>query len=241
MLAKLLQPVISLALPPRCAGCGAIADDDHRFCATCWGSLRFLGPPWCAACHAPMSYEPAPGTWCAPCLQTPPRHGGIDAAVAYGEVARGVALRLKYGGRAAFAETAARLMARHLATDVDLLVPVPLHRWRLWSRGYNQAGLIATALARLSGVRVDAQALVRHRATQPLRGASGAERRRVVRGAFAVPPGARARVTGKRIVLIDDVYTSGATTDACITTLRSAGAAHVAVLCWARVISDRDD
>lgn len=241
MLAKLLQPVLSLALPPRCAGCGAIADNDHRFCAACWGSLRFLGPPWCAACHMPFSHEPEPGTRCGPCLAAAPRHGSVDAAVAYGAVARTVALRLKYAGRAAFAETAARLMVRHLAADTDLLIPVPLHRWRLWSRGYNQAGLIAGALGRLSGVPIDVHGLVRRRATPVLRGQSGAGRRRTVRGAFEVPHTLRIRVAGKRIVLVDDVYTSGATTDACIAALHAGGAARVAVLCWARVIADGDD
>lgn len=189
----------------------------------------------------PFSHEPEPGTRCGPCLAAAPRHGGVDAAVAYGAVARTVALRLKYAGRAAFAETAARLMVRHLAADTDLLIPVPLHRWRLWSRGYNQAGLIAGALGRLSGVPIDVDGLVRRRATPVLRGQSGAGRRRAVRGAFEVPRTLRTRVAGKRIVLVDDVYTSGATTDACIAALHAGGAARVAVLCWARVIADGED
>src|SRR4051812_37287566 len=111
--ARLLAPLrfaANLALPPRCPGCGAVTGDDHRFCATCWNELRFLAPPWCAACHVPFAYDRGPDALCATCHGKRPRHAGVRAAVAYGDVARTVALRLKYGGRTAFAETVARQM-----------------------------------------------------------------------------------------------------------------------------------
>ena len=241
MLRALLHPVIALALPPRCAGCGAVTSSDHRFCARCWASLRFLGPPWCAGCHTPFPHDRGADARCGACLADPPRHAGVDAAVAYGPVARTVALRLKYGGRAAFAETAARLMIRHLAADADLLLPVPLHRWRLWSRGYNQAGLIAAALSRASGVAGAGDVLIRRRATPVLKGLGASGRRRAVSGAFAVPPACRSRVAGRHIVLVDDVFTSGATANGCVSVLRSAGASRVSVLCWARVIDSAAD
>jgi ComF family protein len=241
MLATLLHPVIALALPPRCAGCGTITNSDHRFCTACWGSLRFLGPPWCVACHAPFDHDHGPDARCGACLAAPPRHGGVDAAVAYGPVARTVALRLKYGGRAAFAETAARLMLRHLPRDAELLLPVPLHRWRLWSRGYNQAGLIAAALSQASGVAWASDVLIRRRATPVLKGLGASGRRRAVAGAFVVPAARRPEIAGRRIVLVDDVFTSGATAEACVTALRAGGAARVSILCWARVISDEAD
>ena len=241
MLRALIRSIVSLALPPRCAGCGAIANSDHRFCSTCWSGLRFLGPPWCASCHAPFAHDRGEGAWCAACLADPPRHGGIGAAVAYGPVARTVALRLKYGQRAAFAETMARLMTRHLPPGADLLIPVPLHRWRLWSRGYNQAALIAAALSDAATVPCASDLLVRKRQTAVLRGLSGAARRRAVRGAFAVPADKRTRIRDRHVVLIDDVYTSGATADACVHVLLAAGATRVSVLCWARVIEDTAD
>ena len=192
-----LRHVVDYALPPRCAGCGSPVEADGRFCADCWGGLRFIGPPWCAGCRAPFEVELGPGARCDECRVRPPRHAGVSAAVAYGETARRLALGLKYGRRMGVADTMARLMRRHLAADAELIVPVPLHRWRLWQRGYNQAGLIGAALARDGGARFVADALIRTRRTPPLRGLNGHERVRAVRGAFAVAP-ARAGWCGDR-------------------------------------------
>jgi ComF family protein len=127
-----------------------------------------------------------------------------------------------------------------IPAETDLLVPVPLHRRRIWSRGFNQAALIAHALAKLSAVPEDRDVLVRPRRTVVLRGLGGRQRARVVAGAFAIE--AAERVRGKTVVLVDDVYTSGATADACTRVLLRAGARSVTILCWARVLSaDRDD
>jgi ComF family protein len=236
-----LRVAADLALPPRCPGCGAVTAADHRFCADCWGALRFLGPPWCAACHAPFAYDRGPGALCGACHQKPPRHAGVLAAVAYGDVARTVALRLKYGGRTAFAETVARQMARLMPAGAELLVPVPLHRWRIWSRGFNQAALIARALTRTTGIANDPLLLQRVRSTPVLRGLGARGRARAVAGAFRIAPNARDRLRGKAIVLIDDVHTSGATSDACTRSLLGAGAASVTILCWARVLDPAAD
>ncbi|MEG3165380.1 ComF family protein [Sphingomonas sp. PB2P19] len=241
MRARPLQGLIALALPPRCAGCGVPVADDHRFCGACWSSLRFLGPPWCAACNVPFPFDRGEGALCASCLAEPPRHAGARAAVAYGPVARNLALRLKYGGRIAFAETMARHMLRLMPAEADLLVPVPLHRWRIWTRGFNQAALIAQALARLSAVPEDRTVLVRTRRTVPLRGLGKRQRAKTVSGVFATTAGARDRLRGRAVVLVDDVYTSGATADACTRVLLRAGAASVTILCWARVLSATDD
>lgn len=235
----LLADTLALALPPRCPGCGAVVRGDHRFCVDCWGSLDFIGPPWCATCCTPFEIDRGPEAQCGACLDSPPRHAGARAAVAYGPVARTLALRLKYGGRLAFATTAARLMARHMPDDAGLLVPVPLHRWRLWGRGFNQAALIAVALSKSSGIAHDPLILRRARRTPALRGMGPRQRRDAVRSAFMVAN--RDALTGKHVVLVDDVYTSGATADACARTLLKAGAAKVTVLCWARVVADAVD
>jgi ComF family protein len=241
---RLLSPLArlaALALPPRCPACGVVAEADHRFCGTCWAELRFLGPPWCATCHLPFEVDRGADAQCGACLADPPRHDGVRAAVAYGPIARAVALKLKYGGRMAYAETMARAMARLMPGEAELLVPVPLHRWRLWGRGFNQAALIAGALSRARGVPADPHLLRRVKATPVLRGLGAKGRAKAVRGAFALAPGAKARLKGRTIVLVDDVHTSGATADACTRVLKRSGAARVILLCWARVLEGGPD
>ena len=178
------------------------------------------------------------GARCGACLADPPRHAGVRAAVAYGPVARTLALRLKYGRRTAFAETAARQTARLLPDDADLIVPVPLHRWRIWQRGFNQSALMAQSLSKASGVPADLTVLTRPKATPPLRGLGARGRAKAVAGAFHIQ--APVRVKGRAVVLIDDVYTSGATADGCTRVLLRAGAKSVTILCWARVLNDDD-
>lgn len=231
--------MLDFALPPRCPGCGAIVGEPDRFCLDCWRRLAFLGEPCCARCGLPFEFGGGGDALCGACLAEPPPFDRLRAAVAYSEVSRHVALRLKYSGRPGLAGTLAHFMLRHLDPGGEsgaLLVPVPLHRWRIWSRGYNQAALIASALARRSGVPAALDLLRRTRATPPLRGLGRSERALAVRGAFALAPGARDRIAGRRIVLVDDVYTSGATASACARTLKRGGAASVEILCWARVV-----
>jgi ComF family protein len=238
-----LRHVLDFALPPRCPGCGAITGEPHRFCLDCWRSLTFLGEPCCFRCGMPFAYSGGGGeAWCGACLADPPPFDRLRAAVAYGDVSRQVALKLKYSGRPGLAETLAHFMVRHVgAGEGDgLLVPVPLHRWRIWKRGYNQAALIASALSRRTGLPAGLDLLDRTRATPPLRGLGRRERALTVRGAFKVPPKARDRLAGRRILLIDDVYTSGATAAACARALKRGGAASVEVLCWARVVQVED-
>jgi len=158
--------------------------------------------------------------------------------VAYGDIARRIALRLKYGRRLVYAETMARQMARLLPHGADLMVPVPLHRWRIWSRGFNQSLLIARALERNSGVPVARDLLLRTRATAPLRGLGRRQRAKTVKGVFAIRQGSAGQLDGKSVVLVDDVHTSGATADACARALLAAGADRVTVVCWARVLED---
>lgn len=204
-----LDTLIRLALPPRCPGCSAVVEADARFCVRCWRALTFL-----------EANQEAP----------------VHAAVAYGAVARRLALQLKYGGRSGHAVTAAKAMARVVPAGLDLLVPVPLHRQRIWTRGYNQAWLIARALGRETGLPV-AHALERRRPTPVLRGMGPEARARAVAGAFATI----GDVAGRAVGLVDDVFTTGATARACAEALREAGAARVAVICWARVLEPGED
>lgn len=237
------RAIVDYALPPRCPGCGAIVGEDRQFCLPCWSSLDFLDGPSCAHCSIPLPTAlPGAPIVCGACLASPPPFDGAPAAVAYGPVARTVALRLKYGRRTGHARLMARLMARQLAMlgtiDDMLLVPVPLHRWRLWSRGFNQAALVADELSRLTGAPRDHHLLLRVKSTASLRGKGRRERERIVAGAFALARDAKARVAGRHLVLVDDVHASGATLRAAAKILGRSGAARVSALTWARVVPD---
>jgi ComF family protein len=239
-----LREVVDFALPPRCPACGTIVPEPHLFCLPCWQSLTFLGAPCCARCGLPFQFPSDEAAECGRCLADPPPFERLRAAVAYGDTARKVALKLKYSGRPGVAATLAHFMARQLpdcVADHALLVPVPLHRWRIWKRGYNQAALIASALSRRSGIPAELDLLRRTKATPPLKGLNRRERALTVRGVFAVAKEDRPRLKGRHVILVDDVFTSGATAGACARTLRRAGARSLAVLTWARVVRTEPD
>ncbi len=173
---------------------------------------------------------------CAACLAKPPRIERTRAAVAYDDKSRSIALRLKYGRKVALARTMARYMAPLIDREPEnlLLVPVPLHRSRLWRRGFNQAAIVARELARRTNIREDSFLLKRVKRTPPLKGMTKLQRRKAVAGAFEVK--ASVTLKGKTVILIDDVLTTGSTANACARSLRRAGAQHVHLIVWARVV-----
>ena len=237
------ERVIAFGLPPRCPGCGTVVSEDHAFCLACWQALDFLGGPACAQCGEPLALALHADARCGACLADPPPFDRARAAVAYGPIARALALKLKYGRRPGIALTMARPMRRAAGAMLDdaLVVPVPLHRWRLWSRGYNQAALIARALVRDGKGELALDLIARPKRTPALRGLGRLARERAVSGAFRIDPARKDAIRGRRIVLIDDVYTTGATAKGCARALRRAGAAEVNVLCWARVVRDEEE
>lgn len=239
-LSTLLKPALDFALPARCPICGVTVEADNRFCLSCWENLDFLTEPWCASCGKPFAFAQAEGAQCVPCLEQPPEHDGVRAVVAYDDKSSLLAMRLKYGGRLGFAELIARQLERFMGEICSdaLIVPVPLHRWRLWSRGFNQSVLIGRALSKRSGVAMASDILVRKNATPPLRSMSAKQRHRLVKNAFLISRDFEIKIQGKTIILVDDVYTTGATTNACARLLKKSGADRVLVFCWARVLAD---
>jgi ComF family protein len=224
---------LDFALPPRCAGCGTIVDEVHSFCSECWKKVEFLGDSGCSTCGIPL--QATEQETCAACLARAPRIARTRAAVAYDELSRSLAIRLKYGRKVAVARTMARYMAPLVSRREDaVLVPVPLHRTRLWRRGFNQSALVASELSRLLGMAADPLVLRRTKRTPPLKGMSPLQRRKTVAGAFMVRD--KEAVAGRTVILVDDVLTTGSTAEACARALKRAGAARIELVSWARVV-----
>ena len=233
--------LLDLLFPPLCIGCRAPVAN-WGFCAGCWSALAFLDGPACACCGLPFPVALEGENLCAACLARPPAFERARAIFAYDENSRGAILALKHADRLDLVPGFANWLGRtgqNLIGQSDLVVPVPLHKSRLWLRRYNQSAELARRLARDFKLAFDPFALVRSRAT-PSQGvmSSAKARRRNVLGAFKVPdPG---RVVGKRVLLLDDVLTTGATVEACARALKRAGAERVLVLALARVVKASD-
>jgi ComF family protein len=231
---------LDLLLPPSCVTCGSPVDAPGLQCGACFVELNAPGEPCCACCGAPfeLSWHATEGGLCQRCIDMPPPFRRARAALNYDRASRRLVLPFKHGGRTELATFLGRLMARAGATllrDAEILVPVPLHRRRLFARRYNQAALLARTLGGMTGRTVMVDALRRTQDTVSLGKRSAAERRDEVGDAFAVRPRRAHSLEGRRVLLIDDVMTSGATACACAERLLAAGAASVDVLVAVRV------
>lgn len=265
-IAQGLRPVTDLVYPPRCPSCGDAIAAQGGLCLTCWSELEVPGEPACNACQRPLGGHPGYGNaLCYACIAKPPRHNGVIAATIYNDASRRLILAFKHGGKIALAPLLGRLVAARLPSvategrgglakldptvsgntlrnemqecNMPLIVPVPLHRWRLWRRGFNQSALLAREVARAGKGTLMVDALVRRKHTPSLGGLGRDERERALAGAIMVrSAGMGEQIGGRRVILVDDVLTSGATSDACVAALLDAGAETVKVACFARVV-----
>lgn len=251
--AKALQPVIAAAqffaaggralvqtvLPPTCLACRKPSGAVGGLCPKCWQSAGFIERPYCERLGTPFSYDSGGPLISPAAFADPPAFDRARAAMRFSDVARDLVHLLKYGDRLDLVKPFAQWMSRageEVLREADALIPVPLHWTRLFQRRFNQSAELARAISTRSKLSVIDDVLERIRATPPQVGLARDERAKNVHGAFSVEKASRAKLKGKRIVLIDDVLTTGATANACARVLRRAGAARVDVLTLARVV-----
>jgi ComF family protein len=236
--------VLDLLLPPNCLACDAPVDADGQFCLPCFRRANFISAPFCRQCGVPLPFGLGTNGLCQLCGDDPPSFTQARAALRYDDLSRRLILPFKYSDRTDAANGLALLMARagaSLLAKADMLVPVPLHKTRLRQRRYNQAALLAAALGRIGKIPVQLDALVRSRATVALGPLSLVERRTELDGAITARSSRASGLASQRILLIDDVMTSGSTANACAVALLAAGALQVDVLTAARVPDPRSE
>ncbi|MDR4307305.1 ComF family protein [Chelatococcus sambhunathii] len=230
---------LDLVLPPQCLACAKPVTEDGGLCVACWGGLKPIERPFCERLGTPFPADFGPGLLSPAAIANPPAFDRMRAVAHFDGTARELVHRLKYADGAHLARPLGRMMARAgheiLSPDVAL-VPVPLHWRRLWRRRFNQSALLAREIARISGARLAPEAVARVKPTRPQVGLTAAQRAENLAGAFKVTD--RAAIAGVRVVLIDDVVTTGSTIDRLARLLRRAGAASVDALVFAMVVND---
>lgn len=237
---RTIRSVRDLVLPPHCLACERAVDRQGTICPGCWSKVRFVEKPFCAVLGSPFSYDLGPDALSADAIANPPAFDRARSAVLYDDLARRLIQGLKFSDRTDLAPWLADWMIRAsdgLLDESAWIVPVPLHPWRLFGRRFNQSAELARHMAKASGLTYRPDVLARIRRTRQQVGLKARERQRNVQGAFLVPPKAKPEVRSRHIVLIDDVYTTGATLQACARALRRAGAAQIDCITFARVAS----
>ena len=234
------RAALDAVYPPLCILCREPVSTPDGLCPACWSELHFIDDPVCAACGLPFEIDAGEGTLCASCLSHPPLFNQARAILTYDDLSRKPVLALKHADRLDLVPAFGRWLERSgrvLLGQTDVIIPVPLHRTRLWKRRYNQAAELARVLSRLTGLPMAPTALIRRKAT-PSQGCmpSAEARRRNMLGAFQVPKPERPQMAGRRVLLVDDVLTTGATANACARALKRAGVSSVFVLALARVV-----
>ena len=238
---RTLRNAASFLFPATCIGCRVQVSEPGTLCADCWSQLRFIEKPYCPVMGTPFGHDFGDNFTSAEAIADPPPFRRMRSAVLHRGAAQRLAVSLKFYDCSDLAPWMARWMQRaggELLNECDVLVPVPLHRWRFWLRRFNQSAELARALAKLSTRPYAPQALKRIRRTEQQIGLGSKERKRNVDGAFRVPKEHEIHVRGRRVLLIDDVYTTGATVKAAVRALLRGGAKSVDVLTFSRVLPD---
>lgn len=240
-LRRALAACADLIVPPCCVVCRSRIGAHHLLCASCWKDVHFVQPPLCDVLGIPLPFETGERMVSAAAVAHPPAYDRARAVAHFSGAMRTLVHQLKYADRHDASTLFGRWLmeaGREVLADAHIIVPVPLSRWRLLLRHFNQAAVLAKELSQQSGVPTDPLILRRIRSTRSQVGMTRDQRRRNVAAAFAVPPRRRSRIHGRNVLLVDDVITTGATVDACARTLKRAGAARVDVLALAIVTNE---
>ena len=243
ILQRLGNQAAQVLFPPTCVGCGRIVALSSAVCGSCWGKVRFIEKPFCPVYGTPFSTDLGAGFLSAKAISDPPDFDHLRAAVIYDPLARSLVSGLKFQDRHHYASQMALWMARagrDMLDDADLIVPVALHWRRFFARRFNQSALLARHLADHSKTRFAPEVLIRNKSTQHQIGLSTKDRAKNLRNAFTVPERFVPDVTGRNVVLIDDVYTTGATVNEAARALRKAKAAQIDVLTFAMVVGENN-
>lgn len=241
---NIMGKAVDTILPPRCVVTGTYVDRQGMVSPQAWRELSFITTPYCVSCGVPLAFEMGGGSICAPCTQSMPSFDKARSALIYDDSSRNIILRFKHADQthAVHAFIPWILRAGHeFIEDADFIVPVPLHRYRLLKRRYNQAALIARELAKETAGTYVADLLQRRRSTPSQGYMNFKERHKNVKNAFVISPRHALKIRGKSIVLVDDVYTTGATVKECTKILKKAGASKVYVLTLARTVRSEMD
>jgi ComF family protein len=233
------RSLVDVVTPPLCLSCHVPVTTGASLCTTCWSKLQFLDDPVCDVLGTPFAYDEGEGAVSPAAIAEPPSWDKARAAVVFDDASKELVHHFKYQDRQEAGLAMARMMAgagRGFLSEADVVIPVPLHRRRLWQRRFNQAAFLAQRLAAARGLPWHGDVLLRTSATTSQVGLTAEGRRKNVKRAFAVPLDKQGAVDGKRVVLVDDVRTTGATAEACAEVLKQAGATQVWVLSFALVL-----
>ena len=236
-----LRRLADIVVPPVCLACQRPLGSHDALCAACWRQIRFIRPPLCDRLGLPLPFDTGGVMISGAALKDPPPYDRARAVAQFDHVMRELIHKFKYADRLDARALLGRWLAasgQELIVDADMIVPVPLHRWRLLRRKFNQAAILAREVSRTTGVPYEPSLLTRTKNTRQQVGLSEAERRRNLSGAFHIGKRAAARIVGRNVVLVDDVITTGSTIGACARVLKRAGAARVDILALALVTDD---
>lgn len=240
---QLARQSLNLLFPPQCGLCREIVTENGSLCSRCWQQLNFIAAPICELCGYPHEFEMGEGAQCAACIANMPAYHAHRSALYYDENSKRLIHDLKYYDRPIMVSRLAQWMrqaAPHWFENPDtLLLPIPLHRFRLWKRKYNQSALLANALAKQTGLEVGYDLLRRTKHRPPQASLSRKKRLKNIQGSLSLSSQAHIRVKSRPVILIDDVMTTGATLNASAKLLKKADAARVFALTIARTVLDK--